>query len=63
MVDLIYRGMCYPVCGMEHIKEPLLVPGKSIPCGGSRFSLSRYLNDPFQYVQCHITVSTMWTGK
>ena len=35
------RGMCYPVCGMVHIKEPLLLVGKSIPCsGGSRFPLS-----------------------
>ena len=22
------RGMCYPVCGMVHIKEPLLLIGK-----------------------------------
>ena len=37
-------GMCYPVCGMmhikEHIKEPLLLIGKNSPCGGSRFPLS-----------------------
>ena len=33
-------GMCYPVCGMVHIKEPLLLIGKSSPCGGSRFPLS-----------------------
>ena len=32
------RGMCYPVCGMMHIKEPLLLIGKSSPCGGSGFS-------------------------
>ena len=25
--------MCYPVCGMMHIKEPLLLIGKSSPCG------------------------------
>ena len=31
------RGMCYPVCGMMHIKEPLLLMGKSSPCGGSGF--------------------------
>ena len=31
--------MCYPVCGMVHIKEPLLLTGKGSPCsGGSRFS-------------------------
>ena len=32
-------GMCYPVCGMVHIKEPLLLIGNSSPCGGSRFPL------------------------
>ena len=34
------RGMCYPVCGMVHIKEPLLLIGKNSPCGGSGFPLS-----------------------
>ena len=33
------RGMYYPVCGMMHIKEPLLLIGKSSPCGGSGFPL------------------------
>ena len=33
-------GMCYPVCGMVYIKEPLLLIGKSSPCGGSGFHLS-----------------------
>ena len=33
-------GMCHPVCGMMHIKEPLLLIGKSSPCGGSGFPLS-----------------------
>ena len=32
--------MYYPVCGMMHIKEPLLLLGKSSLCGGSGFSLS-----------------------
>ena len=38
------RGMCYPVCGMVHIKEPLLLIDKSSLCGGSgfRFSLSEW---------------------
>ena len=36
------RGMCYPVCGMVHIKEPLLLIGKSSLCGGSGFSLSEW---------------------
>ena len=34
------RGMCYPVFGMMHIKEPLLLIGKSSLCGGSGFPLS-----------------------
>ena len=34
------RGMCYPFCGMVHIKQPLLLIGKSSPCGGSGFHLS-----------------------
>ena len=33
------RGMCYPVCGMVHIKELLLLIEKSSPCGGSGFPL------------------------
>ena len=32
--------MCYPVCGMMHIKEPLLLIGKSRPFGGSGCPLS-----------------------
>ena len=32
--------MCYPVCGMVHIKEPLLLIDKSSLCGGSRFPFS-----------------------
>ena len=32
--------MCYPVCGMVHMKEPFLLIGKSSPCGGRRFPLS-----------------------
>ena len=34
------RGMYYPVCGMVHIKEPLLLIDKSSLCGGSRFPFS-----------------------
>ena len=34
------RGMCYPVCGMVHIKEPLLLIVKSSLCGGSLFVFS-----------------------
>ena len=42
-------GMCYSVCGMVHIKEPLLLDGKSSRCSG-------YLNGPLPYVPRHITV-------
>ena len=42
------HGICYPVCGMMHIKEPLLLIGKSSLCGGSRF-LSRYLSGHLPY--------------
>ena len=43
------HGMCYPVCGMMHIKQPLLLIGKSSLCGGSGF-LSQYLSGPLPYV-------------
>ena len=33
-------GMCYPVCGMVHIKEPFLLINKSSLCGGSGFPFS-----------------------
>ena len=49
--------MYYPVFGMVHIKEPLLLIGKSNPCGGSGFPLSRYLNGPLPYIRRHITVN------
>ena len=35
--------------GMMHIKEPLLLIGKSSPCGSSGF-LSCYLSGPLPYV-------------
>ena len=34
------RGMCYPVCGMVHIKKTLLLIDKSSLCGGSGFPFS-----------------------
>ena len=34
------RSMCYPVCRMVHIKEPLLLIDKSSLCGGSGFPFS-----------------------
>ena len=33
------RGKCYLVCVMMHIKEQLLLIGKSSLCGGSGFPL------------------------
>ena len=40
--DMNNKGhrMCYPVCGMLHIKDLLVVIEKSCPCGGSGFPLS-----------------------
>ena len=35
-------GMCYYLYDMVHIKEPLLLLGKSSPCGGSGFPLSLF---------------------
>ena len=53
------RGMCYPVCGMVHIKEPLLLIGKSSPCGGSGFPLSLS-----EWSWSHITVNKMcWVRR
>ena len=34
------RGRCNPFCGMAHIKEPLLLIGKSSQCGGRGFPLT-----------------------
>ena len=45
-------GMYYPVCGMVHIKEPLLLIGMSNPCGGSGFPLSLYVWYFTIYVEC-----------
>ena len=45
------RGMCYPVCGMVHIKEPLLLIDKSSLCGGSGF--------PFSLSEWSLTISCL----
>ena len=42
------RGICYPVCGMVHIKEHLLLIGKSSHGAAAGF-FSRYLNGPTPY--------------
>ena len=36
-------GMYYSVCGMMHIKEPLLLIRKCSPCGGRGIPLSLYV--------------------
>ena len=50
-------GMCYPVCGMVHIKESLLLIGRSSSySGGSGFPLS--LSEwSFSIYPTHITVN------
>ena len=46
---ITWSGMCYTVCGMVHIKDPLLLIEKSSPSNGSsRFPLS--LSSPLPYV-------------
>ena len=54
------RGMCYPVCGMVYVQEPLLLIGKSNPCSGDSGFLSRYLNGPLPYVHGHVTINKMF---
>ena len=48
------HGMCYPVLGMVHIKEPFLLIGKSSSCDGSRFPLL------LTVVLYHITINKMY---
>ena len=52
-------GMCYPACGVVHIKESLLLIEKSNPCSGGTGFLSRSLSGPLPYVRRHITVNKM----
>ena len=40
-------GMCYPVCGIVHIKDPLLLIRKSSPCGGELFMC--HINSRFRH--------------
>ena len=42
------RGMCYPVCGMMHIKEPLRLIEKEAHVATAGF-LSRYLSSHLPY--------------
>ena len=39
------HGMCYPICGMMHIKEPLLLIEKNSHVAAAGF-LSHYQNGP-----------------
>ena len=49
-------GIYYPVCGMVHIKEPLLPVAHIVAAAGF---LIRYLSGPWPYVPRHITVNKM----
>ena len=49
----ISRGMCYPVCGMVHIKEPLLLIGNREAHVAAAGFHSHYLNGPVPYVRRH----------
>ena len=53
------RGMYYPVCGMVHIKEPMLLIDKSSLCGGSgfHFSLSEWSLTPYNRRQNVLSAS------
>ena len=48
------RGKCYPVYGVVHMKEPLLLIGKSGLCGGSGFPVS--LSCPLPYVGSNVNL-------
>ena len=52
-------GMCYPVCGMAHIKEPLLLFTERVAHVTAAGFLSHYLSGPLPYVRRHITVNKM----
>ena len=60
-------SMCYPVCGIVHIKEPLLLIGKSSPCGGSGFPLSlsewSFTICPTPYNRKIKCVECFWIGE
>ena len=47
--------VCYTVCGIMHIKEPLLLFGKSSQCGGSRVPLTEWSFT----CRHHITINKM----
>ena len=45
-------GMFYPVCGMVHIKDPLLLIKKRTAHVVAAVDFSRYFSEPLPYVQC-----------
>ena len=51
-------GICFPVFGMEHMKDTLLLFKRVAHVAAAGF-LPRYLNGPLPYVSCHITVNKM----
>ena len=53
------HGMCFPVYEMMHIKESLLLIGKSSPCSWSGFPLSLSEWSFTIFVRRHITVNKM----
>ena len=64
-------GVWYPVCGLVHIKEPLLLIGNSIPSnGGSGFLLIVWmvhenvlnvsLNKTFPFFLCYVHVAALF---
>ena len=70
-------GMCYPVCGMVHIKDSLLLIEKSSQCCGSSgnpflfYPIELFLlcvgfpillSGPLPYVQRHTNMGVIWWG-
>ena len=52
-------GICYPVCGMVHVKETLLLIDKVAHVVVAAGFLSHYLSGSLPYVRCHITINKM----
>ena len=55
-------GMCYPVCGMVHIKKHCCLSERVAHVAPVGF-LSRYLNGPLPYVRHHITVTKVLSAS
>ena len=47
--------MCYPGCGVGHMKDPSLLVGESLPCSGFPLSPS----GPLPHVKCCITENVL----